>query len=89
MPFDLSVTISMHFYERCQTKRDVCNFRFEKGDSSSKVRLSVFPLVGGGGGTLIFSCIHRLGLFLGVQTFEFQYYFFGGGGGGRGGGVEN
>ena len=23
MPFDLSVTISMHFYERCQTKRNV------------------------------------------------------------------
>ena len=42
-------------------------------------------------GTLIFSCILRLGLFLGVQNFKFQYiffqktayfFFFGGGGGG-------
>ena len=29
----------------------------------------------GGGGTLIFSCIHRLRLFLGVQNFEFQYFW--------------
>ena len=29
----------------------------------------------GGGGTLIFSYIRRLGPFLGVQTFEFQYFF--------------
>ena len=32
------------------------------------------PEGGGGGGTLIFSHIHRLGLFLGVQNSEFQYY---------------
>ena len=32
------------------------------------------PKGGGGGGTLIFSYIHRLRLFLGVQTFEFQYF---------------
>ena len=33
----------------------------------------------GGGGTLIFSYIHRLGSFLGVQNFEFKYcgYFWG------------
>ena len=43
---------------------------------------------GGGGGTLIFSHIRRLGLFLGVQNSEFQYfwgfsdYFFFWGGGG-------
>ena len=30
---------------------------------------------GGGGGTLIFSCIHRLGSFFGVQNFKFQYFF--------------
>ena len=30
---------------------------------------------GRGGGTLIFSYIRRLGPFLGVQTFEFQYFF--------------
>ena len=30
---------------------------------------------GGGGGTLIFSCTCRLGLFLGVQNFEFQYFW--------------
>ena len=29
---------------------------------------------GGGGGTLIFSYIHRLWLFLGVQSFEFRYF---------------
>ena len=39
---------------------------------------------GGGGVTLIFSCIRRLWLFFGVQNFEFQYlfFFFWGGGGG-------
>ena len=30
---------------------------------------------GGGGGTLIFSHIRRLGLFFGVQNSEFQYFF--------------
>ena len=30
---------------------------------------------GGGVGTLIFSCIRRLGLLLGVQNFEFQYFW--------------
>ena len=30
---------------------------------------------GGGGGTLIFSYIRRLGPFLGVQNSEFQYFF--------------
>ena len=33
-----------------------------------------FPQGGGGGGTDIFSCICRLGLFLRVQNFEFQYF---------------
>ena len=28
-----------------------------------------------GGGTMIFSYIRRLGTFLGVQNFKFQYYF--------------
>ena len=32
---------------------------------------------GVGGGNLIFSYIRRLGSFLGVQHFDFQYYFFG------------
>ena len=31
-------------------------------------------LRGGGGGTLIFSHIHRLELFFGVQNSEFQYF---------------
>ena len=35
---------------------------------------------GGGGGTLKFSYIRRLELFLGAQSFEFQYFFGGGGG---------
>ena len=75
MTFDLVVTIGMHFYERCQTKRDVCNFRFEnKGDSSSKIRLSVC-LPGDAG----------LGYFWGVQNLEFQYFsFFGGRGSEKG-----
>ena len=30
---------------------------------------------GGGGGTLIFSYIRRLGSFFGVQNFEFQYFW--------------
>ena len=30
---------------------------------------------GGGGGTLIFSYIRRLGPFFGGQNFEFQYFF--------------
>ena len=48
---------------------------------------------GVGGGTPIFSNIHRLGSVFGVQNFEFQYFFFfwGGGGGSEffflGGGV--
>ena len=42
-----------------------------------------FPWGRGGGVTLIFSCIRRLGLFLGVQNFEFHFFF------GGGGGVEN
>ena len=32
---------------------------------------------GGGGGTLIFSYIRRLGPFFWVQNFEFQYFFGG------------
>ena len=51
------------------------------------------PRGGGGGGvegSLIFSYIRRLGPFLGVQNFKFQYFYFylfifffsGGGGGG-------
>ena len=30
---------------------------------------------GGGGGTLIFSYIRRLGPFFGVPNFEFRYFF--------------
>ena len=60
---------------------------------------SVIPLCEGGGDTLIFSYIRRLGPFLGVQNFEFQYFlyiyiyiyffFFFLGGGGGGGGQNN
>ena len=31
--------------------------------------------IGPQGGTLIFSCIHRLESFFGVQNFEFQYFW--------------
>ena len=42
----------------------------------TKCQLSVFKIQGGGGGggTLIFSYIRRLGSFLGVQNFKFQYF---------------
>ena len=46
----------------------------------------------GGGGTLVFSYIRRLGSFFGVQKFEFQYFIFFWGGGGSEfffGGYEN
>ena len=33
------------------------------------------PQQGGGGGTLIFSYIRRLGSFFGVQNFEFHYFW--------------
>ena len=36
--------------------------------------LLLSPGGGGGGGTLIFSYIRRLGSFLGVQNFLFQYF---------------
>ena len=52
--------------------------RFEKGDSSSKVRLIV-PW-GGGGVLLYFHAYVGSGYFARVQNFEFQY--LGGGGGG-------
>ena len=44
-------------------------------ECSSNERLRC--LGGGGGGTLIFSYIRRLGPFLGAQNLEFQYFFFG------------
>ena len=46
---------------------------------------------GGGGGTLTFAYIRRLGLFFGVQNFEFQYFlgFFKQKIWGGGGGYEN
>ena len=43
-----------------------------------KLYLAFTPLQraqGGGGGTLIFSHIRRLGPFFGVQNSEFQYFF--------------
>ena len=79
MPFDLSVTISMHFFERCQTKErfEISDLRRESLHLRSVCLLFFFCFffLGGWAGTLIFSCIHRLGLFLGVQDFEFQYFW--------------
>ena len=75
MPFDLSVTISMHFYERCQTKRDVRNFRFEEGDSSSQVRLCFPPSRGGGGGGGVLLYFHAYvgsGYFGGFKILNFN-----------------
>ena len=60
MPFDLSVTISMHFYERCQTKRDGGGGGGGGGDrqtwdeespfSNLKFQTSLFVWGGVGGG---------------------------------------
>ena len=49
---------------------------FEKGEEGRfSICLSVFPRgKKGGGGYSIFSYMPRLGLFLGVQNFEFQYF---------------
>ena len=64
---------------------------FEISDLRRRVR-SVCPfvplcvcMVWGGGGTLIFSCIRRLWLFLGLKFLNFNllfFFFLGGGGGG-------
>ena len=51
---------------------ETLNFHAWVQGSSS---LSRFPRGGGGGGTLIFSHIRRLGPLFGVQNSEFQYFF--------------
>ena len=48
-------------------RRETLHFRY--------VCLFVHQCVGGGGGTLIFSYIRRLRIFLGVQNLEFQYFW--------------
>ena len=71
MPFDLSVTISMHFYERCQTK----NVRFEKVDSSSQVRLFPPPPPGGEWGVLLyFHAYVGTGYFRGFKILNFNIF---------------
>ena len=45
--------------------------------SMSKVKKAAFATVYHQGGTLIFSHIHRLGLFFGVQNSEFQHFWGG------------
>ena len=56
MPFDLSVTISMYFYERCQTKRDVqiSDLRREIPYLRSVCLFSPPQGGGGGGGALLY-----------------------------------
>ena len=71
MTFDLVVTISMHFYERCQTKRDVWNFRFEKN-----LRYVCPPGDEGLGYFLGFKVLN-VNIFGGFQKTE--YFFWGGG----------
>ena len=45
-------------------RREILHLRF----------VCLSPRLGGGDGTLIFSCMRRLGLFFWVQNFEFQYF---------------
>ena len=81
MAFDLAVTISMHFYERCQTNRDVWNFE-KNGDSSTPVRLSPRCVWGGGGeggggggGVLwYFHTYFGRGFFLGFKILNFNIF---------------
>ena len=70
MPFDLSVTISMHFYDRCQTKRDIRNFRF-KGEFLLHLR-SV--CLWGGGVNLYFHAYVGLGYFGGFKILNFNIF---------------
>ena len=50
-----------------------------ENNSAGPATKALLPGGGGGGVNLIFSYIHRLGSFLGVQNFEFHH--LGGGGG--------
>ena len=86
MTFDLVVAISMHFYERCHTKRDVCNFRFVRRREILHLRaVCQFVTRGGGGGGvysdifIIRTLVHLLLLFFfwggGGQNFSLQYFW--------------
>ena len=70
MPFDLLVTISMHFYERCQTKRDV---EIPEG----RFFISGLCLRGEGGGVLwFFHTYIGSGCFLGFKIFTVKILNF-------------
>ena len=76
MTFDLVVTISMHFYERCSQQKKKM---YEISDLRRREILllrSVCPFVpqGGGGCILIFSYIHRPMLFFGFKTLNFNNF---------------
>ena len=49
--------------------------KYRQGQKLSVMNNTYGPAPGGGGGTLIFSCIRRLGSFFWVKNFEFQYFW--------------
>ena len=51
------------------------NFKFSAATKSENKARYMSSVAQRGGGTLIISYIHRLGSFLGVQIFEFQYFW--------------
>ena len=67
MTFDLAVTISMHFYERCQTNRDAWNFKKNGGGTL------IFSYIGWPGLFFGFKILN-FNIFGGIQKAE---YFMG------------
>ena len=71
-----------------------CSIKFMNGSIFFEDHVYDWGRSGGGGGTLIFSCIRRLGSFFGLNFLNFnhffsilknEYFFFFLGGGGGGG----
>ena len=78
MTFDLVVTISMHFYERCQTKRDVCEISDLRRREILLLRsVCLFVSQGGGGGLILiyFNTYVGLGIFFWFKILNFNIFW--------------